>query len=135
MAISLEDFKDIEFPLESDFSVVYIIYFRRDSKDIYFYVGETSRYIGGRLGDYVRANFNAATDFKVGEAIRYLRGLGLYVGVRYFATLNRKEVEASLENELKSKGYKLLNDLKGYRYEESTEKHERKRIHDFMSKL
>lgn len=133
MNISFSEFKDMEFPRTPD--IVYVLYFRKsnDTSDIPFYVGESSRNIG-RFGDYVSANFKAPTDFKVGAAIKYIRSLGFYIGIKYKETKRRKDEEENILNELR-KHYLLLNDLKGFNYKSSNEVDEKLKIHEFMRKL
>lgn len=126
-----DGFKDIEFPRYRD--IIYAIYFRENDKDTYFYVGESSRHIG-RLGDYLSAKFSAPTDFKVGEAIKYLLCIGYEVGVKYKESQNRKVDEKSVLDEL-SKNSKMLNDLPGYDYKTADERQERLKIHDFIRSL
>lgn len=126
-----DDFNDIEFPRSGD--IIYVIYFRANDKDRYFYVGETCRNIG-RLGDYVSGEFSAQTDFKVGEAVKYLFSFGYKVRVKYKESQNRQVDEKSLLDELRKK-YKMLNDLPGYKYQKADERKERLRIHDFMMRL
>ncbi|MGD0970952.1 MAG: hypothetical protein ABSA04_06050 [Desulfobaccales bacterium] len=73
MAIKGEEFLTIEFP--QNINVVYIIYLTNQGVHIPFYVGETGRFLV-RVSDYMSANFKAQTDFKVGEAIRYIQEKG-----------------------------------------------------------
>lgn len=127
------DFKDIEFPKSSD--IVYILYFRHqdDGIDIPFYVGESSRHFG-RFGDYISANFTAATDFKVGEAIKYIQSFKFHVGAQYKETNNRKEEEKQIIKEL-SEDYLLLNDLAGFHYSSANIHEEKIRIHNFVGRI
>lgn len=126
-----DDFNDIEFPRSGD--IIYVIYFRANDKNRYFYIGQSSRNIG-RLGDYLSAKFSASTDFKVGEAIKYLFSIGYKVGVKYKESKNREVDEKSLLDELRKK-YKMLNDLPGYDYQTADETIERLKIHDFVRSL
>jgi len=131
--VDFSDFTDMVF-LE-DKQIVYILYFEPEDSDdkIPFYVGESSRGIG-RFGDYVSAQFTASTDFKVGEAIRYLRSLGLVVGIKYKEShcrkIEEKEFIAALRKETQ-----LLNDLKGYDYKLANEDDERAKVHKFIMEL
>jgi len=131
--MTFSDFIDIEFPLNPD--IVYVLYFRKknDSKETFFYVRQSSRNIG-RFGDYVKAGFAAPTDFKVGEAIRHLRKLGCFVGVKYKVSSNRKVEEKDIMQALE-KSYKLLNDLDGYDYKKADENNERLKVHTFINKI
>ena len=126
-----DGFNDIEFPRCRD--IVYAIYFQVHDKDTYFYVGESSRHIG-RLGDYLSAQFSAPTDFKVGEAIKYLLSIGYEVGVKYKESQSRKVDEKSVLDELR-KNSKMLNDLPGYDYKTADEMKEKLKIHDFIRSL
>lgn len=124
------DFHDIEFPLDPD--IVYIIYLVKDENEIPIYVGESSRNIG-RFGDYVSAKFSASTDFKVGEAVKYIQTLGYNVRIKYKETLDRKNKEREILNNLRER-YHLLNDLSGFDYSIANQLDERSKIHEFVSK-
>src|SRR3990172_2147914 len=82
MTIDFDAFEEMEFPPYSD--MVYIFFYVRgeDTERVPFYVGESSRHVG-RFGDYVSAKFSAPTDFKVGEAVKYLRKRGLRVVIKF----------------------------------------------------
>lgn len=69
--MKLADFKQVfDFPKRRN--VVYAFFYVRNGAERPFYVGETSSFTS-RMSDYLRASFGAATDFKVSEAIHYLR--------------------------------------------------------------
>jgi len=106
---------------------VYIFFYSDGSRAIPFYVGQTTR-IWGRMDDYYWASFNAATDFKVGEAIRYLHTKRRGVTVRYRPSADSHAEEAELIAELRAAQVKLLNDEPGYNYTKADEEHERRRI-------
>ena len=133
MDFTFSDFTDIEFPQHKE--IVYLLYFREKDggNDIPLYVGESSRGVG-RFGDYISAKFTAPTDFKVGEAIRYLRSLGLDVRIKYKESSNRKMEERTIINQLRRKS-RLLNELEGFQYTGSNENDERARIQKFMKIL
>lgn len=131
MLVDFSAFQEIEFPRHRD--IVYILHYVRNDVPLPFYVGESSRHVG-RLGDYVSANFTAATDFKVGEAARHLLGQGLRVVVKFQESANRKADEKRILQELR-RTYRLLNDIPGYNYEKADETDERKRIHRFIDEI
>jgi hypothetical protein len=133
MTIDLSDFQEMEFPRHKD--IVYVFHFHTDKtpQPIPFYVGESSRHVG-RFGDYMSANFSASTDFKVGEAVKYLRNYGARIFVKFKETHDRREEEKVLLHKLR-RSVKLLNDLKGYRYGEADIDDERQKIHRFMEEI
>jgi len=88
-----------------------------------FYVGETGRSLG-RFGDYQSAKFSAATDFKVGKAVRRLRELGCSVVIRYRPSATRQSDERTLIQQLRAEKVPLLNDLQGYNYTTAVEDEE-----------
>lgn len=124
------DFHDIEFPRNPN--IVYIIYIVKDGDEIPIYVGESSRNIG-RFGDYVSAKFSAPTDFKIGEAIKYIRTFDYSVRIKFKETLDRKNKEREILTNLSGR-YNLLNDLSGYDYLNADEEDERFKIHEFVRK-
>jgi len=133
MSVTLPDFTDIEFPQHKE--IVYVLYFTESSggQEVPFYVGESSRGVG-RFGDYISAQFSAPTDFKVGEAIRYLRSRGFNVRIKYKESDDRKNEEKKIIRDLK-KNSQLLNELAGFKYKSSDEIEERKKIHIFIDIL
>jgi len=130
---TFSNFTNIDFPKHKE--IVYILYFREKvgGDDIPLYVGETSRGVG-RFGDYISAKFTAATDFKVGEAIRYLKSLGFEVRIKYNESNNRKTEERTIINQLQRKS-RLLNELKGFQYTVANENDERLKIQKYMDIL
>jgi hypothetical protein len=128
--MKLADFQHvIDFPRRSN--VVYVIFYGDDEKP--FYVGETESFVG-RMTDYLRAGFGAATDFEVGEAIRYLVQNGIRVRVGYQEHPDRqgaRKAESELIVHLRREGVPLLNDVKGYDYRAAIEADERSRVHQF----
>lgn len=128
---AFDGFEDFPFPTNG--SIVYIIYFRgQENQFVPLYVGQTNRH-AGRFGDYVSASFSAATDFKVGEAIKYLQGLGRQVCVKYKETLSPREDEAALLKQYRNSS--LLNHLPGYDYKSADQEEEKCRIHEFIARL
>ncbi len=120
-----------EFLFPTDCSIVYVIGFKSGEQFIPIYVGESDRHLG-RIGDYCSAQFTAQTDFKVGRAAKYLLERGVRVLVKYRNSKDRKKDEAHLKQEFKAQGFKLLNDLLGYRYKTASEEEELKRVRDFI---
>ncbi len=123
----------MEFPQPK--KIVYILYFKEKNANeaIPFYIGESSRGIG-RFCDYISAQFGAPTDFKVGEAVRYLRELGFTVGIKYKESSDRKKEEKAFIDRLK-KNHRLINELKGFNYKSAMKQDERARIRDFVETL
>jgi hypothetical protein len=114
---------------------VYVLVLSRDGLRVPFYVGETSN-LTKRMGDYQCASFQASTDFKVGEALRYLietQKCGIEVLFRASAT--GKKDERQLIRELQVLGVHLLNSLLGFNYWEANADDERKVIEKFCAML
>ncbi len=124
----MDGYTQIPFPGNGD--IVYIIGVIHKSKFFPFYIGQSSRNIG-RFGDYVSAKFSASTDFKVGEAVRYLMKKNYEVSIKYKESENKTMEESQLISNYKEK-FPLLNDLKGYDYRKSDEEDERNKIHNFI---
>jgi hypothetical protein len=132
--MKLTDFEfAIDFPQRRN--VVYVLFYGDNEKP--FYVGETESFTG-RMADYLRGTFAAATDFKVGEAIRYLEQHVLRIRVGYQEHPDRPTARAR-EDEfivcLRSEGIPLLNDLAGYNYRTADKVDERSRVHKFCDNL
>jgi len=129
-----EKFTTIPFP--EDTSIVYVLRFRRPGKSdlIPFYVGESNRGMR-RIGDYVTAQFAAATDFKVGVAVRSLRAFGCDIFVSYQETSDRRVDEAELIRRYSIRGHKLLNALQGYNYRTAERSAEESRIKQFVNSI
>jgi hypothetical protein len=127
----LEDYNVIDFPTTPN--IVYVLFFDMNGAEVYFYVGQTSRHIG-RLGDYVSGKFTAATDFRVGEAIKYLQEKKLVIRVKYREVLNSKSEERDLIQQL-SRKFKLLNHLPAYNYLKSTPDAELTKVRRFIDEV
>ena len=127
--MKLSDFQHVvDFPKRNH--VVYVLFFCDDEKS--FYVGETESFIG-RMTDYVRSSFDAATD-KVGDAVRYLLQNNVRVRVGYEEHANRETAikrEAEIIDRLSREGIPLLNQLRGYEYRTAIEADERSKVHRF----
>ncbi|MDD2753459.1 MAG: hypothetical protein PHT44_02535 [Candidatus Portnoybacteria bacterium] len=120
------------FNFPNDISAVYIIYSAKDNRKIPIYVGESSS-LWGRIGDYCRASFKSSTDFKVGEAIKYLRERrqNIIVDIRHKDIHTKKERKEKEGATIKEIGRHLLNELKGYNYKNAHIEEQRKRVKEF----
>lgn len=123
-----------EFP-EAE-SVVYVVICKKGSTSVPFYVGESADF-QRRMADYRRADFNAQTDFKVGEAVKYFKSEGCQIEIAIRKDIgNRKSEENRLKMVMRSHDYRLLNDFPGYDYRRADSQHERTRIqHEFCDEL
>ncbi|TPQ31819.1 hypothetical protein C2U69_27670 [Cupriavidus pinatubonensis] len=131
--MDLGSFQMMRFP--DNGNIIYVILFARkgEPQGVPIYVGESTKHVG-RLGDYVSAKFSASTDFRVGEAIRYLQSLGYDVLMRYRESHNRRVEERDLINSLRG-SFRLLNDMESYKYKFADEEQERSKIHAFIELL
>ena len=111
----LRDFNAVDFPPKSGPGFVYVLCWVSEKEEIPFYVGETQS-IWGRLNDYYWAEFKASTDFRVGEAIRYLSTKNIRVVARYRPSADPRGEERARIIELRTEGRRLLNDLPAYDY-------------------
>ena len=129
-----ENFTTIPFPEDKD--IVYVLRFKRpdETKTIPLYVGESGRGTR-RIGEYVSAQFAAATDFKVGVAVRTLRTAGCDIFVSYQSSKNRRADEAELISRYTSEGHKLLNAEPSYNYKSAEKAAEQARIEQFVAML
>jgi hypothetical protein len=123
-----------DFTRKSAPGLVYVACRIADEQEIPFYVGETHS-VRNRLDDYCWADFQASTDFKVGEAVKYLCEKGFRVVVKIKASLNRLQEQNEIIARLRQEGIKLLNDCPGYKYETADEANERVRVHQFVDSL
>ena len=132
--MTIDEFVDITpFPLETRSGVVYVLFWELGEERKPFYVGRTTRFLG-RMEDYDSAEFSAQTDFKVGEAIKFLKeimGLSVVVGSR--RSDNVKADEQALINSLHAAGVPLLNTLRGYRYKTADAEEQRLKVHEFCT--
>ncbi len=123
MTLDYDGFQQIELVWKADDhnGCVYILIFSKDGLEIPFYVGQTARFFG-RMDDYFWASFQAATDFKVGEAIRHFCGLtGSKVLARYKMCAKPRTEEARVIAQLREQGAVLLNGELGYDYKAADE--------------
>jgi hypothetical protein len=110
---------------------VYVFCWIRDGVESAFYVGQTKR-LAGRMNDYRLAQFAACTDFRVGEAVRYLRDTKkCRIVVRYKVSTDIRKDEYSVIRELHLSGVRLLNDFSSYDYRMANETEERAAVQGF----
>ena len=135
--MDFKDFEELEFPQAPTERVgeVYVLLFVMKSGETLFYVGQTMRFTG-RMDDYFWAQFTASTDFKVGEAIKYLRDeLGYRIIVRHKPSSNRLGEEKSIIDGLRNEGVRLLNGCPNYDYKAANEIDVRKAIRAYCDTL
>jgi hypothetical protein len=126
-----DKFTTVPFPEDTD--IVYVLKYRRPGELnlIPFYVGESGRGTR-RIGEYVSAQFAAATDFKVGVAVRAFRAKGCDVFVSHQESTNRRADETELINRYTQLGHKLLNAVPSYNYKSAEKSAEQARIERFV---
>jgi hypothetical protein len=144
-------FKEVSFPKPCEYNVIYAVGVEFNQRFVPFYIGETSRSIGGRIGDYVFAQIKAKPDFKVGVAVETIRSRREDVKVKVkFESANahsqkRKHEEENLihkmDEEFKRKEFSsgLLNHLT-LNYDEANPRPEevnqaRKDIEEWVTKF
>jgi hypothetical protein len=125
--MKFEGFNVVDFP-PPRVGFVYVFFWVADGVEIPFYVGETDRF-QGRMNDYWQAQFAAPTDFKVGEAAKYLKEVtNCRIVVKYKRSADQKaercKEEDAIKQRLRSEGVQLLDDVPGYKYG-TTSKEER----------
>lgn len=117
---------------------IYVIFWVANEKATPFYVGETDR-LSARMQDYIQASFKASTDFKVGEAIKYLQQRNYSIAVKCKPAgpnkVDRMDEEREVVRRLHIEGFQLLNDLRGYNYRTANEEKERIAIQMFCENL
>ena len=128
--------KFITAPFPEDEDIVYVLRFQRpgESGMIPFYVGESRRGTR-RIGDYITAQFSAATDFKVGIAVKALRSAECRIFVSHQPSANRRKDEAELIARYTQQGHKLLNAERSYNYRSADKAAEQTRIEQFVASL
>src|SRR6266850_4906203 len=83
---------------------VYVIFWMSEALHVPFYVGQTQR-LSERMKDYCTAHFMASTDFRVGEAIRYLRDIKNYgIMLKYRPSDERARDERAIIRDLHLSG-------------------------------
>lgn len=112
-------------------TTVYALIVGKGSQRFPLYVGQTGRLLG-RVGDYQTAQFAAPTDFRVGEAIKYLPAeKGCIVDFLYKPSASHLKDEKLLIRELLLSGYVLLNFLGAFDYKWANAADQRKVVHRF----
>jgi hypothetical protein len=131
--MNFEGFSVVDFPpINREIpGFVYVLCWVGESEEVPFYVGQTTR-IWGRLDDYYWALFSACTDFRVGEAVRYLSTKGYRVVVKYKPSADPRSEESEIIN---SFDRKLLNCLPGYDYRNADESKQRLKVQEFLDTL
>lgn len=135
--MAFEGFSTVDFrPINQNVpGFVYVWCWVDGSECVPFYVGRTER-LWGRLDDYYWAMFSAATDFRVGEAIRHLGAKGYRVVVKYKSSAHPMQEESELIRDLEGEGRKLMNrNLLGSHSNHLQETEERVRIQNFIDGL
>ena len=132
--MNLEEFDVVDFQPRSGPGFVYILYWASGEKHVPFYVGETQA-IWGRLNDYYWAEFQAPTDFRVGEAVKHLHAKGLRITAKYKVSNDRRKEERSIIREFRAQGVHLLNDLRSYDCQTAKEDDERSNIQRYIDRL
>ncbi len=122
-------------PGRSSGGFVYAIFWKANELERPFYVGQT-RGLSQRLKHYCRAAFSASADFKVGEAINYLRDKKNYrIVLKYRLSEGCEKEERSIIRNLHLSGILLLNDLEGYNYLEASKEEQLQIVHRFCDAL
>ena len=127
------------FPAKEAGGFVYILCWLEEGREVPFYVGEAHR-LSERIDDYCAKQFQAATDFRVGEAVCYLRDVkGFRVVVRYKTSAEEKAERLKDEYQtarwFQTSGARLLNDFAGYDYRNADPSEEREALHKFCEVL
>jgi hypothetical protein len=127
----LRDFQCLDFP-----DIRYLIYvFGIDFHGTFrpFYVGETSKGVGARIGDYISKQKTASTDLQVGTAVERFKECNHKVKVYYKESDKDKKARKAEENKWKKKAREkaplLLNDL---RFRKVTPEEREKKIRDWV---
>jgi hypothetical protein len=134
--MKIEDFIEVlDFPMSTRIGVVYVFFWVAGGVRTPFYVGQTGRFLP-RMEDYCAADFAASTDFKVGEAAKYLKNTMNYdVVVGYRLSADPCKDESEIICELRIKRVRLLNDLPGYDYRTADINDQKKEVQKFCDDL
>ena len=136
--MNFDDFNSMDLAPANGFGFVYVLCWVNGHNEIPFYVGETQA-IWGRMNDYHWAEFDASTDFRVGEAVKYLNTKKLRIVAKYRVSADRRagrrKEEAAIIRRLKDEGRVLLNDCPGYNYRTSTPDKERIKVQTCIDKI
>ena len=134
--ILLDDFAAVEWSACTDSITtvsgahVYALVVEAEGQSFPLYVGQTQRLLG-RIEDYQAAQFHAPTDFRVGEAIRYLCEKQCVVRFLYKPTNAHLKDEKVLIRELLLRGCALLNFLGAFDYKTASPIDERLLVRRF----
>jgi hypothetical protein len=79
--------------------------------------------------------FSAPTDFRVGEAVKYLGTKGYRTVVKYRPSVDPRGEEAAIIKDLRSLALILLNCLSGFDFQKADESEERSRVQSFMDTM
>lgn len=136
--MNFEGFDSIELSPRDGRGFVYVLCWTDGTKETPFYVGQTQA-IFGRMNDYHWADFQASTDFRVGEAVKHLCAKGFRVTAKYRVSgasrTEREKEERELIKSLDAEGIVLLNSLSGYNYRDSLPADQRTKIQNFIDGL
>jgi hypothetical protein len=132
--MKFDGFSVLDFPPADGNGFVYVLCWLTGGEEIPFYVGQTQS-IWGRLNDYYWADFQASTDFRVGEAVRYLNGQDLRVVAKYKVSADRHKEERAIIDLLHAEKRRLLNDCPSYDYRTGTKATEKSRVQKFIDAL
>src|SRR5208337_3975698 len=139
--MNFEKFSTVDFPPPKGSlpgpgkGFIYVFFWVADGVENPFYVGQTER-LSGRMDDYRLASFKAGTDFRVGEAVKYLNGINNYpVIVKYRASTDPPKEEHEITRDLLLEGTWLLNCFPGYDYLKANEADERNAVQRFCDAL
>jgi hypothetical protein len=132
--MDFDDFTSVDFSPRQEMGFVYVFCFVEGRRRIPFYVGQTQS-IWGRLNDYHWADFQASTDFRVGEAAKYLSTKNIRVVAKYRASADRSKDEKAIIKRLQKEGWLLLNDCQGYNYRKAIPETERAKVQEFMENI
>ncbi len=114
---------------------VYVILWIAHEVQVPLYVGQTRR-LSERMKDYCKAHFMAVADFRVGEAIRYLRDVKKYrIVLKYKRSDGPTREESTIIRKLHLCGVFPMNDLVGYNYQTAKRAEERRIVRKFCDAL
>jgi hypothetical protein len=132
--MKFDGFSVLDFPPADGDGFVYVLCWVAGCEEIPFYVGQTQS-IWGRLNDYYWADFQASTDFRVGEAVKYLSRQNLRVIAKYKVSADRHKEERAIIDLLHAEKRRLLNDCRSYDYRKATEAVEKAKVQEFIDAL
>jgi hypothetical protein len=135
-SMTFNEFTAIEFaPSNPSFpGFIYVLFWVRNGVEQPFYVGQTKT-IWRRLDDYYWAQFQACTDFRVGEAVKYFSSKSYSIMVKYKACTDSLKEERKVIDGLHLENRLLLNDFRSYNYRTADEEQERAALKKFIDCL